>query len=72
MHGNQTTTDVDGDLNGKVDASNTHVEDSFNEDNSLHNVDNTTGSHNETASHNSTTEVTGFEGGDIGALVPML
>ncbi len=31
--GNQTNIDVDGDLNGHVDASNTNIEDSFNTDN---------------------------------------
>ena len=73
VHGNQTNADTDGDLNGNLDASDAHIEDSFNTDNSMHDVDNTTGSHNETGSHNSTTEVTGVEGGDIAtALVPGL
>jgi hypothetical protein len=72
VHGNQTVTDVSGDLNGKVDASNTHIEDSLNTNNSVHDSGNTTGSHNETGSHNATTDVTGFEGGDIGALIPGL
>ena len=73
MHSNQTNADTDGDLNGNLDASDAHIEDSFNTDNSMHDVDNTTGSHNETGSHNSTTEVTGVEGGDIAAaLVPGL
>ena len=65
VHGNQTNADVGGDLDGTLDTHNTHVEDSFNEDNSMHDVDNTTGSHNEMNSHNDGVDVTGFQGGDI-------
>jgi hypothetical protein len=66
VQGNQTITEVEGDLNGSVDASNTSLNNVGNTDNSQHNVGNTTDSFNTTGSHNTTTDVTGFEGGNIG------
>ena len=65
VDGNQTNADVGGDLNGGLDAHNTHIDDSFNEDNSMHDVDNTTGSHNEMNSHNDGVEHHRLQGGDI-------
>ena len=65
--GNQTNLDVDGDLNGSGRTPPTpRWRTVGNTDNSLHNVGNTTDSNNTTGSHNTATDVTGFDGGNIG------
>ncbi len=66
VFGNQTKVHAGGDINGNVDAHNTDIRDSFNQDFSKHNVGNTTNSHNTTDSFNDHTDVTGLKGGDIG------
>lgn len=66
VHGNQSNIHAGGDINGDINASNTDIRDSFNQDFSQHDVGNTTNSHNTTDSFNTSTGVTGFDGGDVG------